>query len=450
VRAGDHIARALMGLAAALGGAVAALGWAWGALVLVVVMGAGAAIMAPAALLTMLLMARSVTDVGLSAEAPLLPAAALNGSIAVLIILIAALYCWGPSARGVLLTTTTVLIALLFWSTIYWLHYGTLVEPLSEVVRFLSVILMFWLARHLLANLPEQRSAWLLLAAATPAAVSILLGALGVVPFFVSPDQRAVGTFSHPNAAAAFLAVAALLALCTALESKSRLAAGMFLLQLAALMATQSLGAIAGVSACSVLVILLVRRLEPAQRILLLFAGGLIFVVIAVAAGATVRLEEFESACRETVAGTCASTNSFDWRLLNWSLLLDEWRQQWLLGHGLASTATHIQPSRNLPHSVPVQLLVETGVVGLSLTIIAIALLIRSLLGLRRRSTLSSTAALCALAAVIIHSSESNMLGYTPALYLLAAVIGSAWRFDTAPAADVDSSVWNVSRRHTR
>jgi O-antigen ligase len=265
------------------------------------------------------------------------------------------------------------------------------------------------------------------------------------VPLFVTSDQRAVGTFSHPNAAAAFAIIAAIVALCTVLESKSKIAVAMFLLQLAAVMATRSLGAIAGAAIGLMLVILLSHRLEFAQRLRLLLAGSLIFLVVGVAAGATGRFGEFQSACLKTVAGGCAHGNSFEWRLLNWSLLLEEWREQWLLGYGLASTQTHIQPVGTIPHSLPVQLLVETGIIGLLLTTIAIVWLIRSLLDRRRRSPLSSTAALCALAAVILHASESNMLGYTPAMYLMAAVIGWAWRFDTVSSGDADPSARKAS-----
>lgn len=56
-------------------------------------------------------------------------------------------------------------------------------------------------------------------------------------------------------------------------------------------------------------------------------------------------------------------TNSFNWRLAQWTFLIEEWKQRPLLGYGLG-LASYLGPIRAYAHNDYVRVLVEGGIVG--------------------------------------------------------------------------------------
>ena len=55
--------------------------------------------------------------------------------------------------------------------------------------------------------------------------------------------------------------------------------------------------------------------------------------------------------------------NSFNWRLAQWTFLIEEWKRSPILGYGLG-LATHLGPIRAYAHNDYVRVLVEGGIVG--------------------------------------------------------------------------------------
>lgn len=62
-------------------------------------------------------------------------------------------------------------------------------------------------------------------------------------------------------------------------------------------------------------------------------------------------------------------TNSFNWRLAQWTFLIEEWKQAPLLGYGLG-LASHLGPIKAYAHNDYVRVLVEGGIIGTLLFLI--------------------------------------------------------------------------------
>jgi len=141
------------------------------------------------------------------------------------------------------------------------------------------------------------------------------------------------------------------------------------------------------------------------------------------------RLRELGSTVSFSDAGGGQTTNSLDWRLYNWNLLIDVWRTRPLLGAGAGTTVELVAPANNLPHSDPLRLLVETGVAG---TIVFGAFVAWWLHGVWQARRLGADPELRALAApvlalvigLIVNSLVSNITLDTAPMYSIAALVG--------------------------
>jgi len=116
--------------------------------------------------------------------------------------------------------------------------------------------------------------------------------------------------------------------------------------------------------------------------------------------------------------------DSLGWRLLNWSMLLQEWKSSPWLGYGLGSTSTLLMPLSQPPHSLPVQLLVETGIFGMAITVVVLLFVVQRLAVSAARGRWEASVLLGIVALMLVNGSESNLLGYTGTLYLIALISG--------------------------
>ncbi|MDP8245122.1 MAG: O-antigen ligase family protein [Candidatus Hinthialibacter antarcticus] len=137
-------------------------------------------------------------------------------------------------------------------------------------------------------------------------------------------------------------------------------------------------------------------------------------------------LDEIERTQRET--------GSHTWRLLNWRYLYREWKQQPILGYGLASSPM-VNPNINVlgggvghdPHNDYVRYLVETGAVGLVLWLAFLVWTGRVLWNALRRANAppqrrGALIALALFAAWAVGGLNDNLITATSYQYILWAI----------------------------
>lgn len=368
--------------------------------------------------LALLVAVRSLTDVGAgSAVGSLLPSSALAaglGGAAVLVALFGRRDGESP-ARNMLAVTAGAV----FFSTPAISQFGWSGLWLGDAVRLLSVALLFatvvtWRHDHRL----DLRRFYLL--SCTPSVALAAVGALAGGTWALNPSGRLSATFSHPNAAGAFLAVATFLALALWLEDRSRVVMLVGLTALGGLLATQSLGAVLGCGMGVAVLWIMRQDLTRSTRLLLLALSCAVALAGLTQTSVFSRISEFQNISIDESLATGTSSDSLSWRILNWSELMEYWQQSPLWGNGLGTTSI-IQPLGTLPHSLPVEVLVETGALGLAGLTVFIIFWAR--LGAKAAKAGSPQAPLLLglIAFVVVNGSESNLIRYTAAEFLIVS-----------------------------
>jgi O-antigen ligase len=122
---------------------------------------------------------------------------------------------------------------------------------------------------------------------------------------------------------------------------------------------------------------------------------------------------------------------SLGWRFYKWGLLISEWEEAPVLGHGLGATVTAEGNAENVtagkvPHNEYLRYLVETGALGISLAVFGVLALLRALW--RRRSTahLEALLALSVFVGCLVNALADNTFLYTTTAYAAALIIAAA------------------------
>jgi O-antigen ligase len=351
----------------------------------------------------------------------------LSGVIAVLFMLVALGLL--VRRRHGLLPTVLVALWLCLWTAIAVNTSGASSETLREGVREMSVVALFVVVYNARNAVTVPIATRLVqLAGLAPALVALYQ----LVTF--TGTSRPYGTFAHPDSAAMFFAIAATVSLWRYLDDgRKQLDALLIALFAAAVVATSSIdGLITLVAMLTVL-----GALRPGSlRVKLgpcVIAGVVILAFFATPLGSH-RIAK-ESATKVEANGE--PNSSLAWRLHKWKTLIPEWEQTPIFGQGLGTTTTALGAPRNLyagkpPHNEYIRYLVETGVVGLSVLLAALALLIRSLL--RRRRILGSvdagtlnapSLALTVIAGCLVNSLADNTLLNSPTCYAAALIVAA-------------------------
>lgn len=375
-------------------------------------------------LFTLLILLRSVSDVGSSsAGGELLPSTAINSFVTISVI-IAAL---APSATQVSARARNVAIVVLsavgFWMLITIYNFGYRFEYAYEFVRMTSLVAVFVLAYRIGVERGGLEVPRLLNWMVGIPSTILIVGYIADIAPTLNTTGRGVGTFSQANAAAAFFAVGVISCIWGYWMTKKKSSLAVATSALVALLFTQSLGALVGVGFGAVILFALNSRLSVSRRLILIFFGLAAGLLLFISIGASSRLESFQTINYNDDA---EDSNSLDWRFTNWRLLLPIW---WvrapLQGLGWASTRYEVQPLGELPHSIVVQILVEVGLIGFLLVATLVAVLVKSIQRRFPQNPATGAALAAVSATVFIHGVAANWLNYSVAPYLALFALGA-------------------------
>jgi O-antigen ligase len=242
----------------------------------------------------------------------------------------------------------------------------------------------------------------------------------------VAGDIRSNGTFSHPNAAAVYFAVAALASLWRWLElGRERLDAAFLGLFSLAAVATFSIGGVGGLLAALVVFALLRSGSARFRLALCLGVAGLALAFALTPIGAN-RIASETSTSFSGPSG--AETNSLEWRVHKWRHLVEEWKDSPAVGHGLGWTVAQDDghpTNSQLPHNEYVRYLAETGAVGLGLLLAGLGALGWGLFRGRGRGRAAGALGGALLAGLMVNAIAANTLLYTPAAYAAVAILAA-------------------------
>jgi O-antigen ligase len=250
---------------------------------------------------------------------------------------------------------------------------------------------------------------------------------------------RSNGTFTHPNGAAVYFAIAVAASLWSYMDHGRRPIDAMLVLLFAA--ATISTFSIGGLASLLVMLVAygLTRPTATRVKVASCFLGLLMIAAFAATPLGAKRLEN-ESATSLASAQTRGAANtSLAWRFYKWRTLLPLWEKAPLLGQGLGSTVTAEATAENetagkVPHNEYVRYLVETGALGLASLLAALALLFRALWRVKSRAPNNIVSlGLGVVAGCALNGFGDNTLLYSTTGYAAALIVAAVLVAARAP-----------------
>jgi O-antigen ligase len=349
----------------------------------------------------------------------------MPGFLAMTLIALALGLLW--RRREGLRPTLAVAAAICVWTLIMVASEGASTVSLREGVREASLLAVAVIVVNARGVLSLGLCTRIVQLAGAVAGVVALVQVATHNGMDVAGDIRSNGTFSHPNAAAVYFAVATISSLWRWLElGRQRLDAGFTLLFSAAAITTFSIGGFGGLIAMAV-VFAVLRSGSARFRIGVCVAVAALAAVFALT---PIGGNRIASETNTSLSGSSgAETNSLEWRVHKWRHLVEEWKGSPVVGHGLGWTVAQDDghpTNSQLPHNEYVRYLAETGVVGIGLWLAGLGAFGYGLLrgGGRGRGAGALGAAL--LAGLMVNALAANTLLYTPAAYAAVAVLAAA------------------------
>ncbi|MHA7287361.1 O-antigen ligase family protein [Arthrobacter sp. MDT3-44] len=373
-------------------------------------------------ILLLIVVGRSIAELGAASGGTAISSglAGLLGALAVVSAFLPRVTRLHPRLHAPIILIVTVLI---YGSIVRYSSEGSFFPSAREAVTLGSIVAVFVLA-FTFATSELDRALKYLLWCSMPAALISFGGYLASSPLMVSESGRMNGTFNHANTAGAFFGVATVIAVCLALNLKRPRLLWVAALAMACLVVTESIGAWIGVIAALLVFIVATSALNRWQKTALMLSSSVAALISINSLGLPDRFSEFVGANADAAIRQGVTTNSLDWRLVNWHLLLGAWEQRPWFGYGLGSTSSTLMPLGAPPHSLPVQLLVELGVVGCAVVAVVLLVVLRVIFAALSRNRWEAALLLAIATFVLVNGSESNLLNYTPAMYLIALACG--------------------------
>jgi O-antigen ligase len=321
-------------------------------------------------------------------------------------------------------------------------------KPLSWVVVLYLVLLYFDSPRKLRGLLLAM-----ILSAAAVALIAIAQLATGNVPVSGDDVPRARGTFENYNDLGGFMALMAVPALTYALWTRRGalkvLLVGAFVVQLAAVLMSGTLGSLLGLLVAGVLS-LRIWRVRP--------AAGLAMLALALVAAAGLALLAPAQASRVHLLGNRAED-----RLGTYAAGLEVakdhlWMGTGSVGNGLDLLrknpdyrSTRFGLVESQPHNIFLEQLVVTGVLGLALLVFLVWLAVRALLASIPRATADDFILRWGLVlgatAFLVQNLTNNLLSHARLGVLFLVVVAIAVQLREVAAAPPASAAENDRRR---
>lgn len=376
-------------------------------------------------ILSLLVLVRALGDWGLAANRSPVPPGIIGAGVSIGFVLCLVAPWYRPVPRRAVGTLLSAALWCAFFGLIAFVGAGLGIQALGEALRLFSVIAAaVVVARMPFSDRGKLRSG-LLVAALAPAAYQLFAMVVEVPGTFQPDTGRVMGTFSHPNPAGCFFVLGALYSWSVVQQRRASVLGWVTLVvSVAAAITTQNLSAVGALFAAALVMRMTSPGIRAGRRIIeigVLVLAGVAMLFVPQIQG---RLQEFQNIDLSASGVSADSANSLEWRLINWSRLLDIWVDQPWLGWGLSSTDSVIIPLGSPPHSGPVQLLVETGLLGFLTATAGLAAL--AVAAWRRRTPGDSGPSLVLgiIVAVLIVGSMDNVINYAAALYLAAVCVG--------------------------
>ena len=314
-------------------------------------------------------------------------------------------------------------LALFLWTGVAVYFDGVSAVTAREGFRELSIVAVAIIALNAGERLSMKTAVRIIQLAGAIGALLALFQLATSSGMLVAGQMRANGSFGHPNAAAVFFAVAATSSLWIwQKHGKHRMDLAFFGLFSIATLSTFS---ITGFVTLLVMIAAFVVMQPGSAR---LRAG------ISVAMAALILVFVVSPLGSERVQQQAEGGDSLSWRFGKWGNLLEDWQRSPVTGIGLGITVSAEAKPWNAtvgapPHNEYVRYLVETGILGSLLIVLAVAWLLTTLF--RRRELEPASEALLAtavIAGLLVNALTANTALYTPAAYAAALLIGTALR----------------------
>jgi O-antigen ligase len=249
---------------------------------------------------------------------------------------------------------------------------------IREWTRLFSLLMIYLLVMQLKDKVhPEKIISWLFISLIPPiiaAFIQILLPASMLPPQLALEgleEGRIFGTLGHASTFAHYLLLFIGLT-CWKLRQAQRRWPWLLLLGLLTFVYVSTHSLLALVMLCVFVLALIVPNLNLGNAI-----GGILLLVLVVGLFASSDLGRERL---DMLAGTPllnpnidtsraillsnSDVNSFNWRLAQWSYMLQSWQKSPLFGSGLATTI-YLSPFNNMAHNDYIRALAEGGIVGL-------------------------------------------------------------------------------------